>query len=70
MRGSRSNKTHPSGNPAIVRSIPAVFPQQSYPHTRNPQIPRDSCRPIPVHTSSSCAVNKAKHGLDRHETAH
>ena len=32
MRGSRHNKIHPCGNPAIVRSMPAVFPQQSYPH--------------------------------------
>ena len=31
-RGSRLNKIHPRGNPAIVRSIPTVFPQHSYPH--------------------------------------
>ena len=31
-RGSRRNKIHPRGNPAVVRSIPAVFPQHSYPH--------------------------------------
>ena len=34
MRGSRRNKIHPRGNPAIVRSIPEVFPQHSYPHPR------------------------------------
>ena len=31
-RGSRRNKIHPRGNPAVVRSIPAVFPQHSYTH--------------------------------------
>ena len=46
MRGSRRNKIRPRGNPAIVRSIPAVlFPQHSYPHPRIPAVP------IPVHTS-------------------
>jgi len=57
MRGSRRNKIHPCGNPTIVRSIPAVFLQHSYPH------PRETCRfrgipavPILVHTSSLTAL--------------
>ena len=53
MRGSRRNKIHPRGNPEIVRSIPAVFPQHSHPHPRETRgfrvIPGV---PIPVHTSS------------------
>jgi len=53
-RGSRLNKIHPRVNPAIVRSIPAVFPQHSYPHPRETHgfcgIP---AVPIPVHTSNT-----------------
>ena len=52
MRGSRRNKIHPRGNPAIVRSIPAVFPQQSYPHPRETRGFREiPAIPIPVHIS-------------------
>ena len=52
-RGSRLNKIHPNGgNPAIVRSIPAVFPQHSYPHPRETRGFRGiPAVPIPVHTS-------------------
>ena len=39
MRGSRSNKIHPRGNSATVRSIPAVFPQHSYPNPRDSRCP-------------------------------
>jgi len=49
VRGSRRNKIHTRGNPAIVRSIPAVFPQHSYLHPGLHGIPTV---PIPVHTSS------------------
>ena len=46
-------KIHPRGNPAIVRSIPAVLPQHSYPHPRET---RRFCGipavPIPAHTSN------------------
>jgi len=48
MQGSRRNKIHPT---AIVRSVPAVFPQHSYPHPRETRgIP---AVPIPVHTSTT-----------------
>ena len=51
-QGSRLNKIHPRGNPAIVRSIPAVFPQHSYPHPRETRGFRGiPAVPIPVHTS-------------------
>jgi len=51
-RGSRLNKIHPRGNPAIARSIPAVFPQHSYPHPRETRGFRGiPAVPIPVHTS-------------------
>ena len=51
-RGSRLNKIHPRGNPTIVRSIPAVFPQHSYPHPRETRGFRGiPAVPIPVHTS-------------------
>jgi len=54
MRGSRRNKIHPRGNSAIVRSIPAVFPQHSYPHPRETRGFREiTAVPIPVHTSST-----------------
>ena len=54
MRGSRSNKIHPRGNPATVRFIPAVFQQQSlYLHPRETRGFRGiPAVPIPVHTSS------------------
>ena len=66
MRGSRRNKIHPRGNPAIVRSIPAVFPQHSYPHPRETRGIRGfPAVPIPVHTSSSHITMAFKHGLDR-----
>ena len=53
MRGSRRNKIHPRGNAAIVRSIPPVFPQYSYPHPRETRGFRGiPAVPIPVHTSS------------------
>jgi len=53
MRGSRRNKIHPRGNPAIVISIPAVFPQHLYPHPRETRgFRRITAVPIPVHTSS------------------
>ena len=53
MRGSRRNKIHPRGNPAIVRSIPAVFPQHSYLHPRETRGFRGiPAIPIPVHTST------------------
>jgi len=40
----RIRRIYPRGNPAIVRSIPAVFPQHSYPY------PRETCgfRRIPA----------------------
>ena len=63
MRGSRRNKIHPRGNLAIVRSIPAIFPQHLYPHPRETRgfrgIPAVF---IPVHTSSLLvtSVNHAK----------
>jgi len=51
--GFRRNNIHPRGNPAFVRSIPAVFLQHSYPY------PRETCgfrgipaAPIPMHTST------------------
>ena len=54
MRGSRRDKIHPRGNPAIVTSIPAIFPQHSYPHPRETRGLRGiPAVPIPVHTSSS-----------------
>ena len=54
MRGSRRNKIHPRGNPAIVRSIPAEFPQHSYPHPRKTRGFRGiSAVPIRVHTSTT-----------------
>ena len=53
MRSSRRNKIDPSGNPAIVRSIPAVFPQHRYPHPREIRGFRGiPAVPIPVHTST------------------
>jgi len=53
LRGSRLNKIHPRGNPAIIRSIPAVFPQYSYPHPRKTRGFRGiPAVPIPVHTST------------------
>ena len=63
-RGSRLNKIHPRGNPAIVRSIPAVFPQYSYPLPRETRGFRGiPAVPIPVHTSTreSCTSAKAKY---------
>jgi len=42
MRGSRRNKIHPRGKPAIVRSIPATFIPTP---AENPRIPRDFRRP-------------------------
>ena len=52
MRGSRRNKFHHRGNPAIVTSIPAVFPQHSYPHPWESRGFRGiPVVPIPVHTS-------------------
>ena len=58
MQGSRlkynkCNKFHHRGNPAIVRSTPAVFTQQSYPHPWEFRGFRGiPVVPIPVHTSS------------------
>ena len=53
MRGSRRDKIHPRGNPAIVTSIPAVFPQHSYPHPRKTRGFRGiPAIPIPVDTST------------------
>ena len=57
MRGSRRNKTHPRGNPAIVRSIPAVFPQHSYPYPRETRVFRGiPAVPIPVHISKFVSI--------------
>ena len=62
-RGSRLNKIRPRGNPAIVRSIPAVFPQHSYSHPRETRGFRGiPAVPIPVHTSTTdrpCAESEA-----------
>jgi len=55
MWGSRRNKIYPCGNPVIIRSIPMLFPQHSYPHPRETHgfcgIP---AVPIPMHTSTGC----------------
>jgi len=55
MWGSRRNKIYPRGNPAIVRSIPAVLPQHSYPHPQETRRFRGiPAVPISVHTSLQC----------------
>ena len=54
LRSFRRNNIHSRRNSAFVRSIPAVFPQHSYPY---PRIPRDSRCPHPMHTSSPNATN-------------
>ena len=52
LQGSCHNKIHPRGNPAVVRSIPMVFPQHSYPHPRETRrFRRIPAVPVPMHTS-------------------
>ena len=51
---SRRNKIHPRGNPAIVRSIPAVFPQHSYPHPRETRGFPPSPSPCTLLVRSQC----------------